>query len=135
MLKPKLIPIYKQVVTDLSKTSTCDRAKVGAIMIDDGRIVSSGYNGSIEGAPSCDMIGHLLVDGHCIRTLHAEMNVILSCAKRGVAVGGCDIITSHFPCVICTKMLLQSGIQHIYYVNDYRNDDNYFKGDSRISKL
>ena len=63
-----------------------------------------------------------LVDGHCVRTIHAEMNAILQCAKFGVATDGSEIYVTDFPCLQCTKMLLQAGIQKIYYLRNYHND-------------
>ena len=104
--------------------STCDRAFVGCILVNkDNRIVSTGYNGSLSGNPSCDEIGHTMRDGHCIATIHAEMNALLYCAKEGITVKGCKCYVTHFPCLNCTKALLQAGITEIYYKDDYRVDE------------
>jgi dCMP deaminase len=62
-------------------------------------------------------------DGHCIATIHAEMNALLYCAKEGISVKGCSAYITHFPCLNCTKALIQAGIKNIYYQNDYRIDD------------
>ncbi|MEM5199359.1 deaminase, partial [Enterococcus faecium] len=64
-----------------------------------------------------------VVDNHCVRTIHAEMNAILQCAKFGVPTEGAEIYVTHFPCLQCTKMILQAGIKKIYYLKDYRNDE------------
>ncbi|HAE92514.1 deoxycytidylate deaminase [Tissierella praeacuta] len=116
---------YFMEITELVATrSTCDRAFVGCLLVnDDNRIVSSGYNGSVSGNPHCDDIGHTMRDGHCIATIHAEINALLYCAKEGISVKGCTAYVTHFPCLNCTKALIQSGIKHIYYKNDYRIDD------------
>lgn len=135
MIKAKLIPIYKRIILELSQTSTCDRAQVGAILTIDDRIVASGYNGSIYGDVHCNVEGHLMVDGHCIRTIHAENNVIAFCAKRGIPTAGASLMTSRFPCQICTKLLRQSGVVDIYYVEDYRNSDNPFQDKVRMIKV
>lgn len=105
--------------------STCDRANVGCVLVkDEGhRIIASGYNGSISGNPHCDEIGHTMRDGHCIATIHAEMNALLYCAKEGVSVEGCSAYVTHFPCLDCTKSLIQAGIKKIVYKHDYRNDE------------
>lgn len=63
----------------------------------------------------------MLEDGHCIRTIHAEMNALLQCAKQGVSTDGATIYVTHFPCLNCTKSIIQAGIQTIYYAEDYHN--------------
>lgn len=104
--------------------STCDRAFVGCVLVNkDHRIVSTGYNGSIAGNPQCDEIGHAMRDGHCIATIHAEMNALLYCAKEGISVKGCSAYVTHFPCLNCTKALIQAGIVAIYYKDSYRVDE------------
>lgn len=116
---------YFMEITKLVATrSTCDRAFVGCLLVnDDNRIVSSGYNGSVSGNPHCDNVGHTMRDGHCIATIHAEINALLYCAKEGISVKGCTAYVTHFPCLNCTKALIQAGIKCIYYINDYRIDD------------
>ena len=116
---------YFMEITEMVATrSTCDRAVVGCILVNkDNRIVSTGYNGSLSGNPSCDEIGHTMRDGHCIATIHAEMNALLYCAKEGITVKGCKCYVTHFPCLNCTKALLQAGITEIYYKDDYRVDE------------
>ncbi|TPO91026.1 competence protein ComE, partial [Salmonella enterica subsp. enterica serovar Typhimurium] len=66
-------------------------------------------------------------DGHCVRTIHAEMNAILQCAKFGVGTDNAEIYVTHFPCLQCTKMILQAGIKKIHYLKDYRNDEYAIK--------
>lgn len=105
----------------LSLRSTCTRLTVGATIVRDRRIISGGYNGSVSGDVHCIDEGCYLEDGHCIRTIHAEMNALLQCAKFGVQTEGADIYVTHFPCLSCTKMLIQAGIKKIHYLHDYRN--------------
>ena len=116
---------YFMQITELVATrSTCDRAWVGCVLVNDSnRIVSTGYNGSVSGNPHCDDVGHTMRDGHCIATIHAEMNALLYCAKEGISVKNCSAYVTHFPCLNCTKALVQAGIKNIYYKNDYRVDD------------
>src|SRR5699024_10641910 len=66
--------------------------------------------------------GCYVVDGHCVRTIHAEMNAILQCAKFGVSTEGAEMYVTHFPCLQCCKSIIQSGIQTVYYAQDYKND-------------
>ncbi len=116
---------YFMEITNLVATrSTCDRAFVGCLLVnDDNRIVSTGYNGSVKKNPHCDDIGHRMRDGHCIATIHAEINALLYCAKEGISVKDCSAYVTHFPCLNCTKALIQAGIKKIYFQNDYRIDE------------
>lgn len=117
---------------DLAETvaerATCDRAHVGCVLVnDEHRIVSTGYNGSVAKNPHCDEIGHTMRDGHCIATIHAEMNAILYCAKEGIKLKGTTCFITHFPCLNCTKALIQAGIKKIYYKEGYRPDEYALK--------
>lgn len=106
----------------LSSRSTCKRLSVGAILVRDHRIIAGGYNGSVVGDTHCIDDDCYLVDGHCQRTIHAEMNAVLQCAKFGVRTDGANIYVTDFPCLQCTKMLLQAGINRIFYLRNYHND-------------
>lgn len=115
---------FMQITDMVASRSTCDRAFVGCVLVnEDQRIVSTGYNGSVAGNPHCDDVGHTMRDGHCIATIHAEMNALLYCAKEGISVKGSTAYVTHFPCLNCTKALIQAGVRHIYYQHDYRIDD------------
>lgn len=116
---------YFMEITNLVATrSTCDRAFVGCLLVnDENRIVSTGYNGSVKKNPHCDDIGHKMRDNHCIATIHAEINALLYCAKEGISVKDCTAYVTHFPCLNCTKALIQAGIKKIYFQNDYRVDE------------
>jgi dCMP deaminase len=105
----------------LALRSTCSRLKVGATIVRDKRIIAGGYNGSTSGSDHCIEEGCYVVDGHCIRTIHAEMNSILQCAKFGVETAGSEIYVTHFPCLNCSKAIIQSGIKKVYYSEDYKN--------------
>ena len=107
----------------LSLRSTCTRLAVGATIVRDKRIIAGGYNGSVSGDVHCIDEGCYLVDGHCVRTIHAEMNAILQCAKFGVGTDEAEIYVTHFPCLQCTKMILQKKKKKIHYLSDYRNDE------------
>lgn len=115
---------FINLAVGVAERGTCDRAYVGCVLVNkDNRIVSTGYNGSVSGNPHCDEVGHTMRDGHCIATIHAEMNALLYCAKEGISVKGCKCYVTHFPCLNCTKALIQAGISEIYYLNGYRIDD------------
>ncbi|MET3699310.1 dCMP deaminase [Bacillus oleivorans] len=105
----------------LALRSTCTRLTVGATIVRDKRMIAGGYNGSIAGGEHCSEKGCYVIDGHCVRTIHAEMNAILQCAKFGVQTEGAEIYVTHFPCLNCTKAIIQAGIKCIYYAKDYKN--------------
>lgn len=115
---------FMEITEMVASRSTCDRAFVGCVIVNmDNRIVSTGYNGSVSGNPHCLDVGHTMRDGHCIATIHAEMNALLYCAREGISVKGCKAYVTHFPCLNCTKALIQAGIKEIYYKEDYRVDE------------
>lgn len=105
----------------LALRSTCTRLMVGATVVRDNRIIAGGYNGSIAGGVHCIDEGCYVIDNHCVRTIHAEMNALLQCAKFGVPTDGAEIYVTHFPCLQCCKALIQAGIKSIYYAEAYKN--------------
>ena len=111
----------------LASRSTCNRLSVGAVLVRDKRIIAGGYNGSVSGDAHCIDDGCYLRDGHCVRTIHAEMNAILQCAKFGISTDGASLYVTDFPCLQCTKSLLQAGIKEINYIRNYHNDEYAMK--------
>ena len=107
---------FMGITIQVSERGTCDRAKVGCVITKDNEIVSTGYNGSVSGLVHCDDVGHLLVNGHCVRTVHAEQNAIYR-AKR--SLNSATVYVTHKPCLICTKALLQNGVSRIVYARGY----------------
>lgn len=105
----------------LALRSTCERLMVGATVVRDKRIIAGGYNGSVSGSDHCIDEGCYVIDGHCVRTVHAEMNALLQCAKFGAPTSGAEIYVTHFPCLQCTKAIIQAGIHTVYYAADYKN--------------
>ena len=107
------------IALKVAERGTCDRAHVGAIIVRDRRILTTGYNGSPAGLPHCDDVGHLIVDGHCVRTLHAEQNAIIQAAYHGVSVRDGTIYVTHQPCLTCAKMIINAGIKRVAYAGEY----------------
>lgn len=105
----------------LATRSTCTRLAVGATIVRDKRIIAGGYNGSISGGVHCIDEGCYVIDGHCVRTIHAEMNAILQCAKFGASTADAEMYVTHFPCLQCCKAIIQSGVKAVYYAEDYKN--------------
>ncbi len=113
---------FMEIARVVASRSTCDRKSVGAVIVRDKTILSTGYNGSIRGLPHCDEAGHMMENGHCVRTIHAEANAIVQAAKNGVRIDGADIYVTASPCWNCFKMLANAGIKKIYYGEFYRDE-------------
>lgn len=107
-----------------AKRSTC-RVQVGAIAVKDKRIIMSGYNGGLPGEDHCIDKGCIIRDGHCIRTIHAEQNLITQCAKHGISLQGATIFCTHYPCDKCYRILAAVGVKEIIYEQDYKNEESY----------
>lgn len=113
---------FMAIAQVVATRATCDRKHVGAVIVRDRTILSTGYNGSIRGMPHCDEVGHMMEDGHCVATIHAEANAILQAAKNGVAIDGADIYITASPCWPCFKLIANTGIRRIVYGEFYRDD-------------
>ena len=113
-----------QIAAAVASRSTCDRAFVGAVLVRDKRILCTGFNGSPAGLDHCDEVGHLMVEGHCVRTIHAEVNAIVQAAQHGVSTKGATCYVTHFPCIHCTKTLINAGIIKVVYNTGYRMDEH-----------
>jgi dCMP deaminase len=112
---------FMNIAEQVSTRSTCDRKHVGAVIVRDKTILSTGYNGSIRGAPHCDDDGHDMENGHCVRTVHAEANAVAQAAKHGIGIDCAEIYVTASPCLTCFKLLANSGIKVIYYKEFYRD--------------
>ena len=119
MSRPTWDEYFKEIVQVTARRSSCHRLQVGCIFVSDNRIVSQGYNGFL---PGCDHVS-IVRDGHEQATVHAEQNAISDCAKRGVSCKGCIAYITHYPCIICARILLASGVSEIRYITDYKNDE------------
>ena len=110
------------IAKEVATRSTCDRKHVGALIVRDKTILSTGYNGSIRGMPHCDETGHMMENNHCVATIHAEANAILQAAKNGVMIDKAEVYITASPCWPCFKMLANAGIKKIYYGEFYRDE-------------
>jgi dCMP deaminase len=146
----------------VSSRSTCDRKYVGAVIVRDNRLISTGYNGSLPGQPHCDdpptfwrcakcgeiveeglltrdhnityrhnisctghpaisqTGGHDLENGHCVRTVHAEVNAVVQAARLGISTEGATMYCNTLPCWLCFKVVVSAGITEIVYKDAYR---------------
>jgi len=122
-MRPTINEYFKKLMIDISERSTCEKRKVGCIIVKDKRILATGYNGSPDGMPHCEDIGCEIDDnGKCIRCIHAEQNAICQAAKYGVNINGADLYCTIMPCYTCAKMIVQSGIKNIYILVDNKKD-------------
>ena len=119
MQRPTWDEYFMKIVLATKERSACERLKVGCLLIKDNRIVSQGYNGFLPGCPHISKIRN----NHEQATIHAEQNAICDCAKRGVSCTGATVYITHYPCIICCRLLLAAGIKEIKYINDYKNDE------------
>ncbi len=128
--RPGYDDYFMEMAHVVSKRSTCLRRKVGAILVKDKHILSTGYNGAPKGLKHCEEVG-------CIRTkmkvpsgerhelcrgLHAEQNAIIQAAVFGVSIKGSTLYCTNTPCVVCVKMLINAGVEEIVYSGDYPDD-------------
>lgn len=120
------VDYFMAIVRETSTRSTCDRKHVGAVLVHDHRILTTGYNGSPPGLPHCDDVGHDMgvLDGRetCLRTIHAEVNAIVQAAVYGVSTRETSCYVNTFPCWNCAKVLLAARVKKVVYDADYFND-------------
>jgi dCMP deaminase len=118
MSRPSWDEYFKEIVQVTAKRSPCERLQVGCLFVIDNRIISQGYNGFLPGCKHNSIVR----DGHEQATVHAEQNAIADCAKRGVTSNNSIAYITHYPCIICLRIMLAAGIKQIKYIYDYNND-------------
>lgn len=120
---------FMTITHQVAERSTCNRAKVGAVIVRDKNILATGYNGAPAGMPHCTDVGCLIyesktpngdIEENCFRTIHAEMNAIAQAAKNGSTIKDASIYITHTPCIHCLKVLVNTGIKNIYYEVPYK---------------
>ena len=122
---------FMNIARQVATRSTCPRKHVGAVIVRDRTILSTGYNGSIRGMPHCSEAGHMMENDHCVATIHAEANAILQAAKNGVAIEGADIYITASPCWPCFKLIANTGIKRIVFGEFYR-DQRIFETSQKL---
>jgi dCMP deaminase len=113
---------FMDIAQVVASRATCERKKVGTVIVRDKIILSTGYNGSLSGLPHCDEVGHEIENDHCVRTIHSEANAIVQAARNGISINGAEIFITASPCYTCFKMIANAGIKTIYYGEFYRDD-------------
>ena len=117
--RPTWDEYFTKIVQVTSERSPCQRLQVGCLLVKDNRIISQGYNGFL---PGCEH-NSIVRNNHEQATVHAEQNALMDCAKRGVSCNNSTAYVTHYPCIICTRLLLAAGIKEIKYLLDYKNDE------------
>jgi dCMP deaminase len=115
----KLDSVFMNITKEVATLSHCVRFKVGAVLVKDGNIISMGYNGTPAGMDNCCERDNVTLP----HVIHGEVNAILKAAKTGTSVNGGTLYLTLSPCLDCSKLILQSGIKRIVYLNEYRNRD------------
>jgi dCMP deaminase len=136
-MRPSWNEYYMDIAETVKRRSTCMRRQVGALLVLNKKILATGYNGSPKGLRHCNEIGCMRNDlqvpsgerHELCRGLHAEQNAIIQAAMHGVKIEGADLYVTHKPCVVCAKMIINSGVEKVVFKGDYpdRLSDNMFK--------
>lgn len=122
MSRPDWDNYFMQIAEVVATRATCDRKHVGAVLVRDRQVLSTGYNGSVRGLPHCEDVGCEMEDGHCISVLHAEQNAIAQAARHGISVNDATCYVTASPCWMCFKLLANSGIKRIVFGEFYRDE-------------
>ena len=114
---------YFMAITKIIATrGTCNRLYAGSVLVKNNRIIATGYNGSPPGMPHCDDVGHLMEEGHCVRTIHGEHNVLLQASRQGsTSTEGATLYTKYSPCIHCAKYIIACGVRRVVMAKIYRN--------------
>lgn len=107
----------------ISARATCPRLRVGTVLVKDGMVISTGYNGAPRGLGHCNDVGCKVVNNHCVRTVHSELNAIIQAAYHGVSTKGSTLYTRYTLCENCTKATINAGIKRVVYRTIYKNID------------
>jgi len=111
-----------EIARIVARRSTCNRAQVGAVVAQDGRIVSTGYAGAPSGLPHCSP-ETCNTSAPCTRTVHAEAGAISYAARSGIRLEGATLYCTHCPCIDCAKLIINTGIKRIIYDQAYRKTE------------
>lgn len=129
-VRPSWDEYFMEIARCVGKRASCDRGRVGCVVVRDKQILVTGYAGSPRGMPDCDEVGHMMKtviheDGHqsqhCMRTAHAEQNAIVQAARVGVSIEGGTLYCKMTPCAACAKMMVNAGIVRVICEKRYHS--------------
>jgi len=120
-----------------SERATCPRMHCGCVLVKDRFVLATGYNGSLPGHPHCEDAGCLIVDNHCVRTNHAEINALVQAARHGINVTGSTAYITNMSCTTCAKALIAAGIKRVVVFSEFHDPlatEFYTKSGVEIAK-
>ena len=121
MARPDWDEYFMKLAMIASERATCPRMHCGCVLVKDREVIATGYNGSIPGDVHCEDAGCLIVDNHCVRTNHAELNAITQAARTGHVIDGAMAYVTNMPCTTCAKALIAAGIKRVVVFSDYHS--------------
>jgi dCMP deaminase len=121
MPRPSWDEYFLKLAMLASERATCPRMHCGCVLVRDKQVIATGYNGSIPGDDHCEDVGCWVVENHCIRTNHAEMNALTQAAKNGHPTNGATAYVTNMPCTTCAKALVAAGIKRVVVFSDYHD--------------
>lgn len=127
MPRPSWDEYFMAIAEQVAGRATCLRRRIGAVLVKDKRILATGYNGVPSGLAHCEEVGCIReqrgipsgTQHELCRGLHAEQNAVIQAAKHGIAIAGATAYCTHQPCVLCAKILINSGVTDIVYQHAY----------------
>lgn len=120
-IRPSWDEYFLKLAMLASERATCPRMHCGCVLVKEKNVVATGYNGSIPGDDHCEDVGCLVIDNHCARTNHAEMNALAQAAKRGHSVDGATAYVTNMSCTTCAKALIAAGIKRVVVFTDFHD--------------
>jgi len=131
-MRESWISYFLEIAKLVATRSTCLRRQVGAVIVKDRQIISTGYNGAPSGIMSCMELGSCYREQNNIPSgekhetcsaVHAEANAIVQAAKHGISVKGSTMYITHQPCSMCARLIVNSGIKHVYWEEGYPDEN------------
>ncbi|MCH7826769.1 MAG: cytidine/deoxycytidylate deaminase family protein [Bacteroidetes bacterium] len=119
--RPKWDEYFLKLAMLASERSTCPRMHCGCVLVKDRFVLATGYNGSLPHQPHCEDVGCLIVDNHCVRTNHAEINALVQAAVHGISTKGSTAYITNMSCTTCSKALIAAGIKRVVVFSDFHD--------------
>ena len=136
--RPKWDQYFLKLAMLASERATCPRMHCGCVLVKNKNVIATGYNGSIPGDDHCEDVGCLVIDNHCVRTVHAEMNALVQAAKRGHAIEDATAYVTNMPCTTCAKALITAGVKRVVVFSEFHDTfatEFFAKAEVRIDKV
>lgn len=130
-MRPDWQTYFIEIARLVATRSTCLRRQVGAVIVKDKRILTTGYNGAPSGTAHCEQLGGCIREKLGIpsgerheicRAIHAEQNAIVQAARYGISLEGSSLYCTHQPCSLCAKMIINTGVKEVFYLEGYPDD-------------